>query len=72
MQKLWNYECRRCVLTFEAWAENGVPAPCPQCGETTTQNIGSVGVSLPDPGFPTAWFKWADRHERKEEPGTEY
>ena len=45
---------------------------CKTCGETATRQITPVRFKLNgyDPGFPTAWDKWAKQHEKagKAEP----
>ena len=72
-EKLWDYTCLSCGADFEAWGENGAPAPCPACYQSATQCVGRGYISLDgtDLGFPTTADKWADRHERHEEPGKE-
>lgn len=73
MPMLFDYWCEE-HGRFETWGNSGQEARCPSCGKLCKQMPSAVKFSLPgtDPGFPTAWHKWADRHERHEEPGSEF
>ena len=64
MNALRDYECPK-HGTFETWGSED-SHPCPRCRKPSPQVIGCRGIVLPfyDEGFPSAWHKWADNHER--------
>lgn len=65
MSMLFDYQCKK-HGRFETWGETGDTQFCPQCGCESYQLPGSKGVllSFKDEGFPRAYRKWADDHER--------
>ena len=62
MALLNDFECSK-HGRFEAW---GSTAPCPICYKPAQRLIGTPGIVLDfkDEGFPRAWRRWADQHER--------
>jgi len=72
MYRHFDFECEKCAKVFEEMiADDSHALPCPSCGgngvrliSTPTLNWRAMGI---DPGFPTAYDKWAKaktRHHR--------
>ncbi len=63
MRMLNDYECPACGV-FEAWGSSD--AHCPGCNRVAPVVIGPRGIALSfkDEGFPRAYRRWADQHER--------
>lgn len=62
MAMLNDFECLE-HGTFEAWDNT---ATCPTCEKPARRLIGKPGIVLnfKDEGFPRAWRRWAEQHER--------
>lgn len=66
---LYDCQCQRCEQVEERQihlSELGAVIHC-ECGGEMTRLITGTRFSLPgnDPAFPTAWDRWAHRHEKK-------
>ena len=64
---LYDFECISCNHVDEKLVDKDVRvAKCSQCGDKSCRKISAVRSQLDgkDPGFPDAYNKWADRHER--------
>lgn len=68
MRVIKDFKCNSCEEEFEALVENlNKHTTCPDCGsELAKVFYKSMNFQLDgtDEGFPTAYNKWADRHER--------
>jgi len=71
---LYDFYCERCNSNFESWAGmDEKETDCPICTQPSIRIISPVRFKCGggiDPGFPTAWDRWAKDHERlaKQEP----
>ena len=62
---LFDYDCPRCG-TFEAWGSAGDKHRCPKCRKLSVQKVSAPGFTLDyiKEGFPRAWRRWAEQHEK--------
>ena len=67
---LYLFECEDCNMRFEGnrSIEERKHCTCPHCEGVGNQKITAVGFDTEKmgryPGFPDAWNKWAERHEK--------
>ena len=70
--KIFDIQCRSCNYTWEGLAfEAGEYFECVKCGQPAESIISTCNFRLPgtDPGFPTAYDRWATTHERRAREG---
>lgn len=69
---IYVYACESCGKSTDQVrpvAHRNDPLDCPFCGHATHLEVQPVGFDCgggTDPGFPTAYDRWAKRHTRKE------
>lgn len=64
----YSFECPGCDIVFDKFLPmNHGEVLCDNCGEAAHKIILSVNFKLDgtDPGFPTAYERWAKEHERR-------
>lgn len=72
---LYDYRCPKCSHVFDALkkVDDRHSAPCPECGATAEHKILKAAAldyrMGTDPGFPTAYDKWAKIQRSKNKEG---
>lgn len=64
---LFDFACLECSHDFETLAEKDeYHVICPDCGGKAIRSLQTPRIKLDgcDPGFPTAYSQWADKHEK--------
>ena len=64
---LYDFKCTDCNHLQENLVDSSITeVECEVCGHRATRQISAPTIALDgtDPGFPTAWDKWAKSHER--------
>jgi hypothetical protein len=66
--KIFDIKCQSCFYTWEDVAKSVTDIfKCKKCGQLAQPVLSGCNFSCDgtDPGFPTAYERWAKSHERK-------